>query len=153
MKFTLNFEGLDDMIEKLQKNADPITRENAEKAVLQEIGEKAAKVMREHIPASADNSKSGRSLKYGNSSRPKHGHARDNVPITKVKRSGDTLSINVGWLLSDNSEYFYMKFVEWGTSKMPPRDYLYNTFSECEPEFRELTIKEYTQLLERMGVM
>lgn len=153
MKFDLRFDGLDDMMKRLKDAADPVSREIAETAALQQIGERTKKAMRNHIPASRNNAKSGRSLKYGASSRPKHGHARDNIPVTKVyRRSDGSLNIDIGWLLSDNSEYFYMKFVEWGTSKMPPRDFLYTTFAECEPELKEIAIEEYEKLLERLGV-
>ena len=94
------------------------------------------------IPRSADNSKSGR-----NGYRPP-GHARDNIPKKVTTKKGE-----VGWELNgDAQNWFYMKFVEWGTSKMPPRDFLNNTKSECESEYHMIADQEYQKALnEKLG--
>ena len=91
---------------------------------------------------SADNSKSGR-----NGYRPP-GHARDNIPKKVTTKKGE-----VGWELNgDAQNWFYMKFVEWGTSKMPPRDFLNNTKSECESEYHMIADQEYQKALnEKLG--
>lgn len=59
----------------------------------------------------------------------------------------------VGWKLNgDAQNWFYMKFVEWGTSKMPPRDFLNNTKSECESEYHMIADQEYQKALnEKLG--
>lgn len=46
-------------------------------------------------------------------------HARDEVLLGKIKAKNGVKSINVGWEKDDNSPHFYMKFQNWGTSKMP----------------------------------
>lgn len=46
-------------------------------------------------------------------------HAKDDVLVGKVKTRNGVKSISVGWEKDDNSPHFYMKFQNWGTSKMP----------------------------------
>lgn len=46
-------------------------------------------------------------------------HARDEVLLGKIKAKNGVKSISVGWEKDDNSPHFYMKFQNWGTSKMP----------------------------------
>ncbi|TKI73330.1 HK97-gp10 family putative phage morphogenesis protein [Bacillus mycoides] len=46
-------------------------------------------------------------------------HAKDEVLVGKVKTRNGIKSISVGWEKDDNSPHFYMKFQNWGTSKMP----------------------------------
>ncbi|MDK7476312.1 MULTISPECIES: HK97-gp10 family putative phage morphogenesis protein [Bacillus cereus group] len=46
-------------------------------------------------------------------------HGADNAKISAVKSKEGIKYVNVGWLKGDNSPFFYMKFQNWGTSKMP----------------------------------
>ncbi|EOO28618.1 HK97 gp10 family phage protein [Bacillus cereus VD133] len=46
-------------------------------------------------------------------------HGADNANVSTVKTKAGVKYVNVGWLKSDNSPFFYMKFQNWGTSKMP----------------------------------
>lgn len=98
--------------------------------------------MKAHMPRSADNSKSGR-----NGYRPP-GHAADNIPKKATSRRGE-----VGWKLNGDAEnWFYMKFVEWGTSKMPARDFLENTMQESEPDYIRIADEEFQRALnEKLG--
>ena len=59
----------------------------------------------------------------------------------------------IGWNLNGDAEnWFYMKFVEWGTSKMPPRDFLDNTKSELEGQYHAIAEQEYQKALnEKLG--
>ena len=54
---------------------------------------------------------------------------------------------------SDDAEnWFYMKFVEWGTTKQPPQDFLYNTMEECRGQWDTIADQEYQKLLnEKLG--
>ena len=72
----------------------------------------------------------------------------DNIPKKVTTQKGE-----VGWELNgDAQNWFYMKFVEWGTSKMPPRDFLNNTKSECESEYHMIADQEYQKALnEKLG--
>ena len=98
--------------------------------------------MKAHMPKSADNSTSGRT-----GYRPP-GHAADNIPKNVTAKKAE-----VGWQLNGDAENcFYMKFVEWGTSKMPPRDFLDNTIDESEADYYRIAEEEYQKFLnEKLG--
>jgi HK97 gp10 family phage protein len=94
------------------------------------------------MPRSADNAKSGKK-----GYRP-HGHAKDNVPTKVTAKYGE-----VGWtLLGDAEDWFYMKFVEWGTSKQPPQDFIYSVMAESDADYSRIADAEYQRLLnEKLG--
>ena len=103
--------------------------------------------MARRIPRAADHKKSGSAW-----SKPSGGPAADNVPQENPKKSGDGYAAKVGWTLDDNSEYFYMKFVNWGTLKMPPRDFVEPTAQAVEPQLQKIAEEEYqAELDKRLG--
>ena len=106
MKITFNMEGFD----RLRTQVETLSSDSEIAALNKRIYQRSADVteprMKAHMPRSADNSKSGR-----NGYRPP-GHAADNIPKKATSRKGE-----VGWKLNGDAEnWFYMKFVEWGTS-------------------------------------
>jgi len=54
----------------------------------------------------------------------KSGRGRAGLKISRVKSKGDTKTVLIGIEKGDISEIFYMKMVEFGTSKMPARPFL-----------------------------
>lgn len=52
------------------------------------------------------------------------GHLKDNIPKNKIIKNGTNHYISVGWEKGDNSDYFYAKFPEWGTSKMVAKPFM-----------------------------
>jgi HK97 gp10 family phage protein len=112
------------------------------KRIFQKSADVTEPRMKSHMARSADNSKSGK-----NGYRPP-GHAADNIPKKATTKKGE-----VGWKLNGDAEnWFYMKFVEWGTSKMPPRDFIANTKEESEPDYILIADQEYQRALnEKLG--
>ena len=149
MKISYDIRGLQEMVKAMEEVASDREIAKANKRVVQRTQTHVKESMRKHIPVSADNSKSGRSLKYGRESRPSHGHARDNIPVEPVKMFRTRASGEVGWDLSDNSEYFYMKFVEWGTYKMPPRPFIEQAARESRAPLTKIAKEEYGALIDR----
>lgn len=149
MKITLDFSGIEETLKQLESCATDKEQREANKRIVQRSAPIVKESMQRHIPVSADNKKSGRSLKGGRSSRPKSGHARENVPINKIVVRGIQAEVDVGWKLDDNSEYFYMKFVEWGTWKMPPRDFIEVAIRETEYQIAAIAEQEYKALIAR----
>ena len=142
MEISFTFEGL----EEVQQAVDALSSDAEIGKINKRIFQRSADVteprMKAHMPRSADNSKSG---KFGY--RPP-GHARDNIPKKATTKKGE-----VGWKLNGDAEnWFYMKFVEWGTSKMPPRDFIQNTKAESEADYRRFTEEEHQKALnEKLG--
>lgn len=143
MKFSLDFSGLTEQLKALEEVASEKEMKAANKRVVERSTPFVKEAMQKHIPVSGDNSKSGKE-----GYRP-GGHAKENVPISKISTRGTQAWAEVGWDLGDASEYFYMKFVEWGTWKMPPRDFIEVTIRETEAKIVEIAKDEYEALLKK----
>lgn len=138
MQIEFKFEGLEELIKKTEELASDAEISKTNRAIFQKCADITLPRMKSHMPKSADNSKSGKK-----GYRPP-GHASDNIP-KKVSAK----SAQVGWKLKGDAEnWFYMKFVEWGTSKMPPRDFIENTIEESEGDYGRIADQEYQSLLD-----
>ena len=71
----------------------------------------------------------------------------DVIPLSGVKNKNNNQIISVGWTKSDNSPYFYAKFVEWGTSEQKANPFLFNASRQHEQELNQIAEKEYNNLL------
>lgn len=142
VKMTLEFEGLKELQKKMEQLADDAEIAKVNKKVFRWAADATKPRMESHMPRSADNSKSGK-----RGYRPP-GHAKDNIPVKVTTKYGE-----VGWtLLGDAENWFYMKFVEWGTTKQPPQDFLYNTRAESEDDYSRIADEEYQAFLnEKLG--
>lgn len=142
MRITLEFEGLKELQRQLEQLTDEGEMSVTNKSIFQKCADVTHPRMQSHMPRSANNAKSGEK-----GYRPS-GHAKDNIP-----KKVTTKQAEVGWtLLGDAANWFYMKFVEWGTSKQPPQDFIYNTLNECDGEYSKIAETEYQKLLnEKIG--
>lgn len=140
-EITMKFEGLDELIKNINKLADEKELQQLERRIVTKNRDAAASKMKGKIPRSANNSKSGKK-----GYRPP-GHGADNVPVSGIRMAGGKPSAVVGWEKADTSAFFYMKFVEWGTYRMAPRDFIYNTISECWATFDANAEQEIQTLL------
>lgn len=142
MQININFTGMDEAVKKVERLSTEAEIRETNRKIYKQCADVTEPRMKRHMPKSTDNRKSGKK-----GYRPP-GHAADNIP-KKVTYN----SAKVGWQLNGDAEnWFYMKFVEWGTSKMPPRDFLENTKEESEGDYRRIAEQEYLSLLdEKMG--
>lgn len=137
MRITLEFEGLKELKRKLESLADELEIQKTNREIYQRCADVTEPRMKAHMSRSKNNAKSGKK-RY----RPP-GHARDNVPKKVTAKQAE-----VGWtLLGDAENWFYMKFVEWGTTKQPPQDFIYNTLEECDGDYSRIPESEYQTLL------
>lgn len=144
MGVTMEFEGLTDLIKECEKLGTPRELEEAERKALKRCGDLAKAEVTGKMARSSDVSKSGR-----RGSRTFQ-HSADNVPM-KIKKIGGGLSIVIGWDKGDNSPYFYNKFIEFGTSKMPPQAPFKKVFTRQRQQWTKIFIEEYEKLLERLN--
>lgn len=137
MRIELKMTGLEELNKKMEDLASDAETRKVRKSIHQKVADLVEPRMRRKMPRSADNSKSGRK-----GWRPS-GHAQDNIP-KKVNAN----SAKVGWELNGDAEnWFYMKFVEWGTSKQPPKDFLDSTIAESETECTVIAEEEIDKFL------
>ncbi|WP_181998611.1 HK97-gp10 family putative phage morphogenesis protein [Paraclostridium sordellii] len=144
MSIEMVFEGLDEIIKRVESLATESQVESTNKKILKECGELAYSTVKPLIHESKDNSTSGR-----NGSRP-NGHARDNVPKPKLRKKGGRTYVVVGWEKTDNSPYFYMKMEEWGTSQRPPHHSFGLVNKMLKKKYDDIAKKEYEKLIRKL---
>ena len=136
MATRLDFDGLDAIVKDLNKMAKVLNSSMIDDAL-----EEAIQPAYETAKKTAPRNKKGHIGKYGN------GHMADNIPLKLVTENG-LKTIEYGWEKSDNSDYFYAKFVEWGTSnnKYPKQPFINKSMSKnknkCFNVFSERVRKE-----------
>lgn len=141
----MDASALQNLITALENAADDKQRVAANVKIVQKAVDYGRKQMRERVPRAHDHSTSGSAW-----SKPENGPAADNVPTSKPHAAPDgTVSAKVGWTLSDDSEYFYMKFVNWGTLRMPPRDFVQPTATDVQNVLPEIAEEEYNKVLDQ----
>ena len=80
---------------------------------------------------------------------PVSAHAADSIPMEKVKLKETGAESNIGWTKADNSEHFYVKFINCGTKKRPPQEFIYETGREVDAQIQEIAEQEYQAYLDR----
>ena len=144
----MDFSTFEDTYKELEKFVDEPSLEKINRKVIKqaiEIGHAETVKLIKSRAYSSDNSKSGRK-----GARPS-GHAGDNVPkkVTKTKDYG--VSGIVGWDRSDRTEYFYMKFQEFGTSSEPPhqtaKNFIKDATKNSQDEMQAIMSREYEKAL------
>lgn len=152
MEISFDTANLDELIKTMNQIANNPERLEVDKKIVKRCGDYTKPVMQKEIPRSRDNSKSGRRLKGGGTSRPQHGHAADNIPMSRPTIKDGAAKVEIGWKLSDNSEYFYMKFVNWGTASRPPNPFITRAVKKSENEYVEIATEEYQDFIKtKMG--
>jgi HK97 gp10 family phage protein len=109
-------------------------------AKLQELGNRAARVENQALKAGAEVIQKAASERVPRSHAHKK-HLADNIIISRVKTKDGVKYVEVGPTKGDNSEFFYGKFLEWGTSKMAARPFLGPAAAEKRDEVIE-TMKQ-----------
>lgn len=145
----LDFEGLDNLIKQVEKISTDAEIKKTTKKVLKECGDLAFETVKPMVHKSKDHSKSGPQHK-GSPRLVPPGHARDNIPKPRIKSKNGNMYVVVGWEKSDNEDYFYMKFEEWGTSKRPPHTTFGKVNKMLRNEYEEIALKEFNEMLEEV---
>ncbi|EJR56710.1 HK97 gp10 family phage protein [Bacillus cereus VD115] len=70
-------------------------------------------------------------------------HLLDNIRVTKARKEDGVKTIKIGIDKADRSPYFYGKFLEWGTSKMPAQPFIEPGFNSS----KEAAIRAMTDIL------
>ncbi len=129
----VTFEGMDELLKKVQElgaRADRIENQAVQAG---------AKVVQKNISRRAPRSSQPRQSKESApSQRWRTGlHAADNIKISRVKNKDGIKTVEVGVQKGDNSHYFYLKFKEWGTTKMDAEPFMEPAAEESKPEVIE----------------
>lgn len=145
MKVEMEFQGLQELLKAFEDAASDAEVAEVNRKIVEKGEPVVKKTMSGKIPKSADIKKSGRG--FGTKSSVST-HAADSVPMGKPKVKGAGVSAEVGWDKSDNSEHFYVKFINWGTIYQPPREFIYETGRDADSELQKIAEQEYQAFLD-----
>lgn len=146
MRIEMEFQGLDELVKALEECATDKEIQNLNKNIVTKAQPIIEREMSSRMPKSKNQELSGRG--FGSKSHPS-GHAADAVPIAKVKTSGTRAEADVGWTKSDNSEHFYVKFINWGTVDRPPQEFIYKAGRASEGQIQSIAEQEYQEFLDK----
>ena len=145
---TFEFEGITELQKKIESIASDKLIKKTNKTIIESCVEKTKETMKDKIPISKDLSKSGAQHKGSRRVSPSQ-HARNNIPSYTKTKNGNLIGV-IGWDKGDNEENFYMKFVNWGTSKQKPVNFIDKTEKECKNFYNDEAQKEYNNLIKQL---
>ena len=145
MRIEMEFEGLEELVKAFEKAASDDAIKETNKKIVERAQPVVKRIMSGKMPKSADISKSGRG--FGTKSHVS-AHAADSIPSEKVKYKGTSASAEVGWTIKDHSDYFYVKFINWGTIYRPPQEFIFATGREADGELQKIAEQEYQSFLD-----
>lgn len=136
--------GLDELIKECERLGGKSATDKVNRNILKKTGKLTQNEAKVKAPRSDNPLNSGRK-----GSRTGQ-HMGDNIPISGVKNKNGSLYIIVGWEKGDDSPFFYAKFIEWGTSKIPANPFLLNALNKYKKDFTSIAEKEYSKLIEKL---
>jgi HK97 gp10 family phage protein len=119
----LELEGMQELIDKVNKLGSRGTE--IKKKALDKAGAMVKESMEQKAPRS-DGSKK---------------HMADNIQVSEVETVNGVDFVQIGPNKGDNSEFFYSKFTEWGTSKLLAQHWAENSVLENRKQI-DAVIKE-----------
>ncbi|MFT9848515.1 HK97-gp10 family putative phage morphogenesis protein [Aneurinibacillus sp. REN35] len=128
MGANVDLQGLQQLRDKLQRLG------NKAKTVENQALRAGAEVLRSEIAARAPRSSSPRGPDSPSQSWRTGQHAADNIKMSGIKQADGAKIIEVGIQKGDRSHYFYLKFKEWGTSKMSAEPFIAPAVEEKRTE-------------------
>ncbi|PEU73001.1 hypothetical protein CN386_24520 [Bacillus cereus] len=133
----VDFLGFDRLISELEQMG--LRGEKIEDKALASGGEQIRKAIAERSePRSSSPKKPSKSEPWRTGQ-----HLLDNIRVTKARMEGGVKTIKIGIDKADRSPYFYGKFLEWGTSKMPAQPFIEPGFNSS----KEAAIRAMTDIL------
>ena len=119
----IELEGMQELIDKVNKLGGRGTE--IKKKALDKAGAMVKSSMEEKAPRSELTKR----------------HMADNIKVSEIESEDGVDFVKIGPNKGDNSEFFYSKFTEWGTSKIPAQHWAENSVLENKKKINEV-IKE-----------
>jgi len=122
----IELEGMQELIDKVNKLGSKGTQ------IKKKALEKSAAMVKGSMEEKAPRSDSGKR------------HMAENIQVSEIETANGVDFIQIGPNKGDNSEFFYSKFTEWGTSKIPAVHWAENSVLENKKKIDE-TIRDELQ--------
>ncbi|WP_307992303.1 HK97-gp10 family putative phage morphogenesis protein [uncultured Clostridium sp.] len=126
----IELEGMQELIDKVNKFG--LKGEVIKKKTLDKAGDLVKASMEKKAPRSKISKK----------------HMADNIKVSDIKTENGVDFVNIGPNKGDNSEFFYSKFTEFGTSKIPAQHWAENSILENKKKINETIMEELKRGLE-----
>jgi len=126
----ISLEGMQELIDKVNKLGDK--GETIKKRTLGIAGDLVKKSMEEKAPRSKDTKK----------------HMADHIKVSKKEKADGIDFVNIGPTKDDASEFFYSKFTEFGTSKIPAQHWAEKSLKENQRDINNVIREELERGLE-----
>jgi len=120
----ISLEGMQELIDKINKLGDK--GEAIKKTALSKAGDLVKKSMEEKAPRSRDTKK----------------HMADHIKVSKKEKVDGIDFVNIGPTKDDISEFYYSKFTEFGTSKIPAQHWAENSLKENQSDLNNVIREE-----------
>lgn len=126
----IELEGMAELIDKVNKLGDK--GEEIKKKALDKAGELVKVTMEMKAPRSDETKR----------------HMADNIQVSKIEKENEIDFVKIGPNKGDNSEFFYSKFTEWGTSKIPAQHWAEKSVLENKRDINQIIMEELKRGLE-----
>nr|WP_269205665.1 HK97-gp10 family putative phage morphogenesis protein [Clostridium botulinum] len=123
---------MDELIDKVNKLGKK--GEEIKKNTLDKVGNLVKRSMEVKAPKSKENKR----------------HMADNINVSDIENEDGVDFVKIGPNKGDNSEFFYSKFTEFGTSKIPAQHWAENSLLENQKEVNEIIKEELQRGLESL---
>lgn len=120
----IELEGMSELIDKINKLG--AKGEKVKKKALDKAGQLVKTSMERKAPRSEETKK----------------HMADNIKVSEINKDNGVDFIEIGPNKGDNSEFFYSKFTEWGTSKIPAQHWAEKSVLENKKEINKVIYDE-----------
>lgn len=126
----IELQGMEELIDKVNKLGD--RGKTIKKNALNKAGELVKSSMESKAPRSDITKR----------------HMADNIKVSEIERDNGVDYIEIGPTKGDNSEFFYSKFTEWGTSKIPAQHWAENSVVENKRGINDAILEELKRGIE-----
>ncbi len=116
----IELEGMQELISKVNKLGATGTK------IKQKALDRAGKLVKASMEAKAPRSEQSKT------------HMADNIAVSDVKQENGVDFVQVGPTKGDNSPFFYSKFTEWGTSKIPAQHWAEKSVRENKGPIKDV---------------
>lgn len=126
----LELQGLEELIHRVNKLG--VKGEGIKKNTLKSAG----KIVKSSMEKKAPRSKLAKK------------HMADHITVSEIEKEDGIDFIKIGPNKGDNSEFYYSKFTEWGTSKIPAQHWAEKSVRENKREIDAIIKEELERGLE-----
>lgn len=120
----IELEGMNELLDRINK-----------------LGEASQKIKKKALDKSGELVKESMERKAPRSNEAKK-HMADYIKVSEVRNEDGVDYVQIGPNKGDNSKFFYSKFTEWGTSKIPAQHWAEKSVLENQKEINKVITEE-----------